>query len=269
MIKNLLLLLFLLLPTYGAFAEEAPPSYIFKQTIFEMKDGVVSAPLATHFGSQPMKSPAAPPPVGWIPSWDGDYYSFNADIIDTEKGTLEIKAVIGDKDLLQKLGNDIEALFTIYDENKAPLFSVGLNDHDVTVGSYMLHPMFMEDAFGGVGFNYSPIFGGPPAAGAEINITVTWGKKPSDDRVYVNGNIIPVKSRRGPRSLGKFPGFEPEKTFGSYMHGFTTYDGRIITPPKAFSIGMMEKAGPIKMYPPHAIAVKSVKLSNKIEFPKQ
>jgi hypothetical protein len=129
--------------------------------------------------------------------------------------------------------------------------------------------MIMEDAFGGVGFNYSPLFGGPPGTGAEIKITVTWGKKPSDDRVYVNGNLIPVKRRRGPRSLGKFPGFEPEKPFGSYMHGFTTYDGKVITPPKTFTIGLMEKVGKKRMYPPHAIAIKSVTLSNQIEFPRE
>jgi hypothetical protein len=268
MIKGLLLLLFLLLPAMGAFAQEAPPSYIFKQTIFELKDGVVSAPLAAHHGSQPRKDPAGKP-SGWTASEDGDHYSFNAEILDVEQGTLEINVVIVDKELLRNLGNDIEALFTIYDENRAPLFSVGLNDHDVTVGSYMLHPMIMEDAFGGVGFNYSPLFGGPPGTGAEIKITVTWGKKPSDDRVYVNGNLIPVKRRRGPKNLGKFPGFEPEKTFGSYMHGFTTYDGKVITPPKTFTIGLMEKVGNKRMYPPHAVAIKRVVLSNQIEFPKQ
>jgi hypothetical protein len=268
MIKRLLLLIFLLLPACGAFAEEAPPSYIFKQTLFELKDGVVSAPLADHSGSQPEENPAGKP-QWWTASKDGDYYSYNAEILDAEQGSLEINAVIVNKELLQKLGSDIEALFTIYDNNNVPIFSVGLNDHDVTVGSYMLHPMIMEDAFGGVGFNYSPLFGGPPGTGAEIKITVTWGKKPSDDRVYVNGNLIPVKSRRGPRNLGKFPGFEPTRTFGSYMHGYTTYEGKVITPPKTFTVGLMEKVGKKKMYPPHAVAIKSVKLSNLLEFPKK
>ena len=259
----------MIIPTKGAFAEEAPPSYIFKQTLFEFNDGVVSAPLAAHSGSQPEKSTKVPPPVGWTASQDGDYYSFNAEILDTEQGTLEINTVVVDNELLLKLGKNIEALFTIYDENSVPVFSVGMNGNDVTVGSFMLDPRRMEDAFGGVGFNYTPLFGGPPGTGTDIKITVTWGKKPSDDRVYVNGNLVPVKGRRGPRGHGKSPGFEPEKTFGSYMQGFTDFDGKVITPPKTFSIGMMEYKGRRKMYPPHAIAIKSVKLSNLLEFPKQ
>jgi len=187
-----------------------------------------------------------------------------------DAGTAEIRLTVLDIKGLSAVGSDLVALVTLYDGAGVAFFSVGINDHDVMVGSYPLHPMIMEDAFGGVGFPYVSKLDGLLRDGTDVTVTVTWGRKPSDDCVYVNGRLVETKLRKGPKTLGKGPGYEPLATLGPFMGGFKTWDGRVVGPPRTFTVGRMgvrDISDHLSMYPPTVVAVKSVRLTNFVDVP--
>jgi len=258
---------------YSSASQASSPGMVFNQAIFEVKDGRISAPLAKRM-------PAALPEdkgmvTGWTPASDDDYAAFDADsVFPKERGTMEVSLVVlGDAGGKPALGKFHESLVMLYDDNGVPFFTLGLNDHDITVGSFPLNPTVMEDAFGGTAFNYLAALGGPPGKGTEMTVTVTWGTDPAEDRVYVNGKPIGLSEVKGPRTLGKGPGFKPTATLASFMGGFSGYfDGinkTAITPPRTLvvgRIGSVEKAGG-RMLPPRSVAIKKIRLSNVVETP--
>ena len=241
----------------------------FNEVIFEAGGGKINAPRATR------SDPGAPLPPdftgdGWRAGEDGGHISFNADeVLPKDEGTLEIKLTVLDAARLTALGNDLEALVTVYDGSGVAFFTVGMNDHDLTVGSFPLHPMIMEDVFGAVGFPYLAKLDGPLKDGTDMTVRVTWGRVPSDNRVYLNGKRIGPEEARGPKTSGKGPGYEPVKTLGPFFAGFEgNFNGREtrrITPPRSFVIGMKGKKDPsdrLSMHPPNSVAIRSVRLSS-------
>jgi hypothetical protein len=229
--------------------------------IFDTGEGRVIAPNASISGSPDTWRVGED--EGWKANRDEDFYAFDAGVLNRAQGKLEIKLVVTDPAVLSSLGNDLEALFTIYDKDETPFFAVGINDHDVMVGSYPLHPMLMENAFGGVGFPYLAKIDGPLKHGTKVTITVTWGRRPADDKVFVNGKFVEARDRKGPRNKGMPPGFEPTATFSSFLSGFS-YNYKVIGPPKTLTIGRMGRVDPknrLSMYPPRGVAIKSVSIS--------
>jgi hypothetical protein len=247
----------------------APQGVAFKETIFEAKAGKITAPRATH----PPRARQYEETLqkGWTPVDDGDYIAYDAgEIINKEQGTINIEMVVlGDGKTFFLAPDRVDALVTFYDDSGKSFFSIGLNDHDLIVGSYPLHPMVMEHVFGGVGFPYLSKLDRPLKEGTEMTVRVTWGPNPSDDRVYFNGKYMDLDSRRGPKSGGKTPGYPQTATFGSFMDGFegNSNTGGKVGPLKTLVIGRTDtdKAG--KMYPPRSVAIKSVTVSSKIEAP--
>lgn len=266
----LLLMMFLAAPGYAYPAEQAEPELVFERTIFEYRGGVVDAPMARPASLVRSKDLDGTVP-GWVQPGPGGYIAFDAgDVFFPEEGTIDIRLVVLDPDGLTRIGNDLESLVSLYDEAGAPLFSVGINDHDIMVGSYELHPMLMEDVFGGVGFPYVDKLGGPPKKGADISVAVTWGKKPSENRVYVNGKFIEAAIRKGPKHYGKPPGFEPVARLASFMYGFGVFDGRVVGPPVTLTIGKVgghDPDNPLSMYPPTSVGIKSVRCWNSVTPP--
>jgi hypothetical protein len=246
----------------------APPPVYFNETIFEARDGKMIAPRAKH---APLTGRYAEGIVkGWTPENDKDYISYDAgEIIDKGQGTIKIEMVVlGDGDAVLLAPDHVDALVTFYDDSGKAFFAIGLNDHDLVVGSFPLHPMLMEDAFGGVGFPYLSKLGGPLKGGTEMSIYVTWGPKPEDDKVYLNGKYMDLDSRRGPKSGGNTPGYPQTATLGSFLDGFEGSTGGRVGPLKTLVIGRTDSDNsPITMHPPRSVAIKSVTVSNKIEAP--
>jgi len=258
----MLALLMLASSVYGAGA----PGVIFDETILSVKDGRLIAPRARHV-SGGLGGPKAAPDMGWAPVKDGDYVSFDAaDVFYPNEGSIEIKLTVVDTAVL---GKGLEALLMLYDENGVPFFTIGMNEHDLSVGSFPLHPLIMEDAFGGTSFPYLKKLSGPLKDGTDLTIKVTWGRSPSQNRVYVNGKPIEKDVIRGPRTRGKGPGFEPTRTLGSFMGGFEgVFDGRNlrkITPPRTLTIGMdcAGSGGGPTIRPPKGVAIRGVRLTNR------
>ena len=245
------------------FMAQASPAGAFQDTLFIVKDGRVIAPRANHHPAPPEDKDFYKP--GWRPERPGDYYSFDTDgILDPDRGSMEIKVTIADMDALKELGKYIEALVTIYDADGTAFFSVGMNDHDVTAGSYPLHANVMEGVFGGTGFPYVAKLDGPLKEGMEITVTVKWGETPVSNKVLINGKQVELAVIKGPRHHGNPPGFEPTELFSKYMHGFTTWYDKKVGPPRLFVIGRVgipDKSYRFFMYPPRAFAINSVTLT--------
>jgi hypothetical protein len=270
--KKIVIFLAIMLMQLSAYATDPglmePP---VEHTILSLVSGKVVSPLARHNGGTVVSFPEGPV-AGWVQDKPDGYISFDADkVFFPEEGTIEIKLAVLDKDGLKKLGNDLDALISLYDAKGTPFFSIGINDHDFAVGSYQLHPVVMEDVFGGVGFPYVSRLSAPLADGSLITVRVTWGKDPSDNRVYINGSLVPIEEIKGPRHMGGPPGYEPTKTLGSFMHGFKVFDGRMVGPPDSLVIGRVGKRNPfdpIAMYPPTSVAIRSVKVWDAVLPPK-
>jgi len=259
-----LILLVASIPAYGG--QGTGPAPFINEVIFEAGEAGIKAPRAVH---TPEAAPVTPAEkkAGWRASNDGDYFGFDAgSVFSSDEGTIEVKLTVLDTAGLKALGRNIEALVTLYDDAGVPFFAIGINSHDIMVGSYPLHPMVMETAFGGVGFPYVAKLDGPLKEGTEVAVTVTWGPEPRDDKVFVNGKLIETAVRRGPRHSGNPPGFEPTATFISFLNGFTTFDNRHVGPPATLTVGRIGtdgRKGPYDMFPPRSIAIKQVRLSNK------
>lgn len=266
----LLIMMFLAAPGVAYPAEQAEPELVFERAIFEYRGGVVSAPMARQTSLARSRELDGTVP-GWVQPGPDGYIAFDAgEVFFPEEGTIEIRLVVLDPDGLTRIGNDLESLVSLYDEAGTPLFSIGINDHDLMAGSYELHPALMEGVFGGVGFPYVGKLGGPPKKGANVSVTVTWGKSLSDNRVYVNGKFIEAAIRKGPRHYGKPPGFEPVARLASFMNGFEASGGRRAGPPVTLAIGKVGGHDPdnlLSMYPPTSVGIKSVKCWNSVTPP--
>ncbi|MBI5189817.1 MAG: hypothetical protein HZA22_04020 [Nitrospirae bacterium] len=251
-------------------ASALEPGFILDEAIFSVKDGRVAAPRAVHVPDEEGRG-AEELSSGWRPAKEGDYYAFDAsELLSPDRGTLEVSLTITDVKAISAIGNGLEALVTVYDEAGVPFFSVGINDHDVMVGSFPLHPQLMEDVFGGVGFPYVAKLDGPLADGSRVKITVVWGPEPADNKVLINGRFEEVAVRKGPRHAGDPPGFVPTATFASFMDGFEGLSGRNAGPAKTLVIGRMGSRDPssrLSMYPPASAAINSVRLANFIIEP--
>jgi len=268
--KIILLFVLLLMPAAVHATTQDKPELLIEETIFKVVSGKADAQMARHTGGKVMMLPDGTV-AGWVQDKPDGYISYDArQVFFPDKGTIEINMVVVDKEGLTKLGNDLDALVSLYDAEGTPFFSIGINDHDLAVGSYQLHPVVMEDVFGGVGFPYVSRLGAPLENGSIITVRVTWGKDPSDNRVYVNGSLVPVEEIKGPRNMGGPPGYEPVKTLGSFMHGFEVFDGRTVGPPESLVIGRVVERNrwdPIAMYPPTSVAIRSVKVWSTVEPP--
>jgi hypothetical protein len=252
------------------------PERISEQTIFEVKDGKIIAPLAIRAPARlPEKGPDEPV-TGWTPLRSDDFVAYDAvSLFPREQGTLEVALTVLGKGSGNgpALGKDMDAIVTLYDEGGVPFFTIGMNDHDLTVGSFPLHPRIMEDVFGGTGFPYLAKLDGKLGKGTDVTIVVTWGKDPADNKVYVNGKLIERGVIKGPRTNGKGPGYQPTATLGSLLGGFSgVYDGRnrmTVTPAKTLVIGKMEGVEDCgrPMFPPRSVAIRKVRLSNYVKAP--
>jgi len=269
--KNIILLLILLLiPAAVHATTQEEPELLIEETIFKVVAGEAVAPTASHTGGSIVLFPAGSV-AGWVQDKPDGYISYDArKVFFPDKGTIEINLVVVDKDGLTKLGHNLDALVSLYDAEGTPFFSIGINDHDLAVGSYQLHPVVMEDVFGGTGFPYVSRIGAPLDNGSVITVRVTWGEDPSVNRVYVNGSLVPVEEIKGPRNMGGPPGYEPVKTLESFMHGFEISDGRVVGPPVSLVIGRVGERNrwdPLAMYPPTSVAIRSVKVWSTVEQP--
>ena len=269
--KKIPAVIMLLAMPFAAYAVEmSDPGFAFDETIFQYIDGAVTAPRA--LGDLVKMSGRLDGTLpGWVQDGGDGYIAFDAgEVFSKDEGAVDICLVVLDPVRLSNLGNDLESLVTLYDKEGAPFFSIGINDHDLAVGSYQLHPVVMEKVFGGVGFPYVAKLDGPLEKGANIAVTVTWGREPSENRVYVNGKFIEVAVRKGPKHHGNPPGYEPELTLGSFMDGFGVFDGRVVGPPNKFvigRIGVWDPTDPLSMLPPLAVGIRSVRVRNFIAPP--
>jgi len=275
-IAILVFLAFSVAPAYAAKVKS--PELSFDRVIFEFKDGKLIAPLATHMPAEDRQERPGARPVGWTPAGDDDYIAFDSDtVFPKDEGTLDIKlTVLGfGPEKKPSLTLRHEALVTLYDANGVAFFTVGMNDHDLTVGSFPLHPLVMEGVFGGIAFAYLDKLDAPLKAGTEMAITVKWGEKPSDNKVFVNGKLIEARSKKGSLySTGKGPGPEPKARLDSFLNGFEgNFNGREnrkITPPKTLVIGRMgamDNKNKLDMAPPKSVAIRSVRISSMPEPP--
>ncbi len=257
-----LLLIALVGPAYAAGGAVGDS---FHETVLEVRDGKIFAPRAKHLPGAPSAKDYFK--WGWRAEKEGDYISFDSsEVFYPAKGSLEIKVTVADMASLKALGNYLESLVTLYDVAGVAFFALGINDHDVEVGSYPLHAMVMESVFGGVGFPYVELLDGPLKEGMQFTITVRWGTTPASNRVYVNGKRVELEVVKGPRHHGKPPGFEPTEMFSKYMNGFETWDKRKVGPVKLLVIGRMghpDPKDPFVMYPPRSVAINSVTLSDR------
>jgi len=248
---------------------DTPPGVYFEGAIFEVKDGEIIAPRARHLPYEPPKR-FGRLKAGWTPLKDGDYIAYDTDgIFNSEQGTVEVNLVLlGDEDRPLITHRYVEALITLYDGKEKAFFTIGINNTDLVIGSFPIHPMLMEDAFGGASFPYLSKLEGPLRDGTEIKVTVTWGPDPSDSRVYVNGRYMDLDSRRGPRSRGKLPGYPQTVLFSSFLKGFEGFTGGPVGPPKTLVIGRIGTDRKInRTGSPMSVAIKSVRLSGRTEVP--
>ena len=248
---------------------DTPPGVYFEETIFEVKDGEIIAPRAMHLPFEPPKE-FGRLKAGWTPLKDGDYIAYDTDgILDTEQGTFEVDLVLlGDEGKPLITHSYVQALITLYDGRDKAFFTVGINNTDLVIGSFPIHPMLMEDAFGGASFPYLSKLDGPLREGTEVKVTVTWGPAPSDGRVYVNGRYLDLDSRRGPRGRGAPPGYQPTVPFSSFLKGFEGFTGGPVGPPKTLTIGRIGTDRKInRTGSPMSVAIKSVRLSGRTEVP--
>lgn len=268
--KILAIIMLLAMPSAAYAAELSDPGFVLDETIFQYKDGAVTAPRALgDLVKMSQRLDGTLP--GWVQNGGDGYVAFDAgEVFSKDEGAVDISLVVLDPARLSNLGNDLESLVTLYDNEGTPFFSIGINDHDLAVGSYQLHPVVMEKVFGGVGFPYVAKLDGPLEKGTNIAITVTWGREPSDNKVYVNGKFIEVAVRKGPKHHGNPPGYEPELTLGPFMDGFEVFDGRVVGPPRKFvmgRIGVWDPTDPLSMLPPLAVGITSVRVRNFIVPP--
>lgn len=250
-------------------SDVTPPGVYFEGTIFEVKDGKIIAPRARHLPDELSKNTGRLM-VGWTPLKDGDYIAYDTDgIFNDEHGTLEVNLMIlGDENEPLITHRYVEALITLHDGKDKAFFTIGINNTDLVIGSFPIHPMLMEGAFGGASFPYLPKLEGPLKGGTEMKVTVTWGPDPTDDRVYVNGKYMDLDSRRGPKSRGKLPGYPQTVSFSSFLKGFEGFTGGPVGPPKTLAIGRIGTDRTInKMGSPMSVAIKSVRLSGRTEVP--
>jgi len=246
-----------------------PPGVYFEGAIFDIKDGKIAAPGARHLPDELSKNTGRLM-VGWTPLKDGDYISYDTDgILSTEQGTIEVNLVLlGDEDKPLITHRYVEALVTLYDGRDKAFFTVGINNTDLVIGSFPIHSMLMDEAFGGASFPYLSKLDGPLKGGTEMTVTVTWGPDPKDDRVYVNGKYMDLDSRRGPKSRGKTPGYPQTVSFSSFLKGFEGFTGGPIGPPKTLAIGRIGTDRTVnRMGSPMSVAIKSVRLSGRAEVP--
>lgn len=248
---------------------DTPPGVYFEGTIFEVKDGKVIAPQARFMPAEPFKKNGRLK-AGWTPMNEGDYVAYDTDgIFNTEQGTLEVNLVLlGDEEKPLITHRYVEALITLYDGKEKAFFTIGINNTDIVVGSFPIHPMLMDEAFGGASFPYLSKLEGPLKGGTEMTVTVTWGPNPTDDRVYVNGKYMDLDSRRGPKSRGKTPGYPQTVSFSSFLKGFEGFTGGPVGPPKTLAIGRVgTDRTKNRMGSPMSVAIKRVRLSGRTEVP--
>jgi hypothetical protein len=208
--------------------------------------------------------------VGWTPRNDGDYVAYDTDgILNSDQGTIEVNLILlGDEYKPLITHQYVEALVTLYDGTDKAFFTIGINNTDIVIGSFPIHPMLMEDAFGGASFPYLSKLDGPLKGGTAMSVIVTWGPEPSDGRIYVNGRYMDLDSRRGPRGHGTPPGFVSTVPFSSFLKGFEGFTGGPVGPPKTLVIGRIgTDRKPNKTGSPMSVAIKSVRLSGRMEAP--